>query len=330
MTSLTPGINNMSIPSRNMMALPPRVLLRKITKSFTMAGLSLRTDAVRALQSVLKQEDDVDEALDSILQAISRMLKDSTSGSSMSSGVVDLGTIERVVTDLTKNSDDRLKEALSVVDAYDSPRLCYDPVKKSFYFYCDRYVQKKKMTSNSGSSANSPGSSRSISSASHTGNNTAGALNTVTKPFHGNAFDKVTMFRERFQMVKQRVLRNPMFCRPSVGGGSSMNGSTHIQLTSIDSLLGARGTLVLLGMLTRREEGKYHLEDMNGSVEIDLSNVTIMDGLFTLGCIVVVEGTIAGKFYCCCCFLFCDILVLVVAYECLGFLDRSSFLFLNI
>ena len=50
--------------------------------------------------------------------------------------------------------------------------------------------------------------------------------------------------------------------------------------------------LVLLGMLTRREEGKYHLEDMNGNVEIDLSEVRVTDGLFTLGCIVVVEGYI--------------------------------------
>ena len=45
-------------------------------------------------------------------------------------------------------------------------------------------------------------------------------------------------------------------------------------------------------MLTRREEGKYHLEDMNGNVEIDLSEVRVTDGLFTLGCIVVVEGYI--------------------------------------
>ena len=75
-------------------------------------------------------------------------------------------------------------------------------------------------------------------------------------------------------------------------GGRGGDAAGHIELTPIDSLLGARGTLVLLGMLTKREEGKYHLEDMNGSVEIDLSEARVTDGLFTLGCIVVVEGTI--------------------------------------
>ena len=50
------------------------------------------------------------------------------------------------------------------------------------------------------------------------------------------------MFRERFQMVKQRVLRNPLFCRPTIGGvgGQRQRGGAqaagHIELTPIDSL----------------------------------------------------------------------------------------------
>ena len=277
-----------------------------------MSGLALRTDAVRALQSVLRQEEDVNAALDAILSAISKKI--STSGLKTGS-VVDLQTVEEVVTELTKNVDDRLREALSVVDAYDAPRLCYDPVKKSFYFFNAR-VGRGALESDhhrgaggaggAGGAAPSPGSSRSPvggsgAGSSHSGDRggAGGAYDTLNKNFHGSVNDKVEMFRERFQMIKQRVLRNPLFCRPSIGGGSSMSGGGkndgHIELTPIDSLLGARGTLVLLGVLTRQEEGKYFLEDLNGSVEINLTQARVTDGLFTLGCIVVVEGTIGEE-----------------------------------
>ena len=276
-----------------------------------MSGLALRTDAVRALQSVLRQEEDVNVALDAILSAISKKI--STSG--LQTGcVVDLQTVEEVVTELTKNVDDRLREALSVVDAYDAPRLCYDPVKKSFYFYNARSGRGAlESDHNQNGSAPSPGSSRSPvggsgsgagAGAGHAGEKRAGgAYDTMNKKFHGTVKNKVEMFRERFQLIKQRVLRNPLFCRPSIGGSgssSTRDQTGHIELTPIDSLLGARGTLVLLGVLTRQEEGKYFLEDLNGSVEINLSNARVTDGLFTLGCIVVVEGTIGeevGMFY---------------------------------
>ena len=228
-----------------------RALTRKITTSFKMSGLSLRTDAVKALQSVLRQEENVDAALEAILSAISKKLQNNNRNQGMIGSVVDLQTIEQVVTDLTKNSEDRQSEALTVVDAYDSPRLCYDPVKKSFYFYSTRVTQK--MMQQGSSNAPSPGSSSSSSSSHTKGNDanstTPGRLNTTIKPFHGDANTKVQMFRERFQMVKQRVLRNPLFCRPTIGGvgGQRQRGGAqaagHIELTPIDSLLGARGTL---------------------------------------------------------------------------------------
>ena len=273
-----------------------------------MSGLSLRTDAVKALQSVLKQEgDNVDEALNAILTAISKRLQSDTSTSSgMLSSVVDVALIAQVVTDLTKDSDDRLREALAVVDAYDTPRLCYDPVKKSFYFYSSRMGVKSK-ANNSSANAPSPGSSNNHTSTTTSSTTaTPGALNSTLKPFHGSAHDKVTMYRERFQMVKQRVLRNPLFCRPTIGGVSksqrsgnghgSSNGG-HIELTPIDSLLGARGTLVLLGTLTRREESSYYLEDLNGAVEIDLSEVRLYFIQKKSVCVVV-------YFLCTFCYLF--------------------------
>lgn len=44
------------------------------------------------------------------------------------------------------------------------------------------------------------------------------------------------------------------------------------QITAIKALLGREGEQFLLfGMLTQLQEGKVHLEDANGSIELDLS-----------------------------------------------------------
>ena len=47
---------------------------------------------------------------------------------------------------------------------------------------------------------------------------------------------------------------------------------TGSQLTTVDTLLGSGGgSRWLLGMLCEMEEGRFHLEDLNASVPLDLS-----------------------------------------------------------
>ena len=43
-------------------------------------------------------------------------------------------------------------------------------------------------------------------------------------------------------------------------------------------------------MLSQIEEGKIFLEDVNARVELDLSECQSPNGLFTEGCVVLVEG----------------------------------------
>ena len=289
-SGLTPAMHQSSVNIR------PRALRKKILRSFKLHGLHLRTDAVNALSSVLCQEEDVDASLEAVLSSLSKKLQRlggrgaSSQGHRVHGGVVDLGIIEEIVAELTKDSEDRLREALTVVSAYDHPRLCFDPVKKSFYFYDDRQSSRKGEAN-----AASPGSAARFT---RPGANSPGKSTFASRPFHGSAQDKVEMFRERFMLVRQRVRRNEHFSKSSSGsagarakqGGGAETAS--IELTPIDSLLGAKGTLVLLGMLTQREDGKYHLEDLNGSIPVNLSRARITKGLFTLGCIVVMEGAI--------------------------------------
>ncbi|KAJ3049037.1 DNA polymerase epsilon subunit 2 [Rhizophlyctis rosea] len=65
------------------------------------------------------------------------------------------------------------------------------------------------------------------------------------------------------------------------------------KLTPIKSLHGRKpGNYVLLGMLTQMEEGKFHLEDPDDFVELDLTkqNIDKGHGIFTFNCFVVAQG----------------------------------------
>ncbi|MPC87118.1 DNA polymerase epsilon subunit 2 [Portunus trituberculatus] len=63
-------------------------------------------------------------------------------------------------------------------------------------------------------------------------------------------------------------------------------------MLQVVSLVGAsqQTKVLVLGLLTKLVEGKYHLEDDTGNVEVDLTNVQFKNGLFTLNSIVLVEG----------------------------------------
>ncbi|KAI8978603.1 DNA polymerase alpha/epsilon subunit B-domain-containing protein [Pilobolus umbonatus] len=98
--------------------------------------------------------------------------------------------------------------------------------------------------------------------------------------------DKSSMFKERLLLVKQRLLRNEDFA-PAMAKEAS-----YVKLTPIKELIGHDGKFfVLLGMLTQIEQGKIHLEDAGGHIELDLSDVVYDHGLFTDGIIVIIEGT---------------------------------------
>ena len=45
------------------------------------------------------------------------------------------------------------------------------------------------------------------------------------------------------------------------------------QLTPVDALVATKGERYVLAMLSQHEEGRYFLEDLSGTVPIDLSDV---------------------------------------------------------
>jgi len=116
---------------------------------------------------------------------------------------------------------------------------------------------------------------------------------------HGDAASKARMYRERYMLVQQRLLRGGTFFLRTVAGlegaGSrrKQGAENAIELSTIESLLGDRGTRVLLGFLTQPTEGVWHLEDAGSLIPLNLALAKpVSPVLFTQGSIVIVEGAL--------------------------------------
>lgn len=95
---------------------------------------------------------------------------------------------------------------------------------------------------------------------------------------------------DRYTVIWQRTLRNKLFTLDSV---HSSEAEKRFQLRKVEFLLSCSSRVddvVVLGLLTQVVEGKYHLEDPTGSIELDVSNVRYHSGLFTEGSYVLAEG----------------------------------------
>ncbi|KAI8854822.1 DNA polymerase alpha/epsilon subunit B-domain-containing protein [Chytridium lagenaria] len=105
-----------------------------------------------------------------------------------------------------------------------------------------------------------------------------------------DARNKIAYMQMRMHIVRQSLLRNKNF---KVAFQQSRQSSA-FELSSIKSLSGRNdSSFFLFGMLTQMEEGKYHLEDGEGWIELDFSgHVQQTVGLFTQNCFVLVEGGI--------------------------------------
>ena len=159
---------------------------------------------------------------------------------------------------------DNLKEArqyLTVVSAFEQPRLSYNAKQKHF--------------------DHGFGSSSLLATTSH----------------------KTHMFRQRYHLAHQRLLRNESFQTSAVTSaqagtrhtGSSRLSTLHAyKITPIANLLGRGGSIhMLLGVLSRSPSGLLTINDLTGSINIDIQGArpSPEDGIwFTPGMIVVVDG----------------------------------------
>lgn len=103
---------------------------------------------------------------------------------------------------------------------------------------------------------------------------------TLPSPSH-----KTAIFKERYNVIHQRLLRNEAFQAPSfsansasyqnLGRHSNATSATHYKLTPIANLLGRGGTSHLLfGQITLTPTGTLALNDPSGSIPLSLDHAT--------------------------------------------------------
>ncbi|CEG41728.1 dna polymerase epsilon [Plasmopara halstedii] len=106
---------------------------------------------------------------------------------------------------------------------------------------------------------------------------------------HAGPESRIQLLRNRFMSIDLRVKRNRLFAPPSA---AVANTAEYIELSRIESLLGTSGVRRVIGMLGQDERKRYYLEDFTSRIVIDLSDATYTDGLFTINCVVLVEGEV--------------------------------------
>ncbi|TPX59514.1 DNA-directed DNA polymerase [Powellomyces hirtus] len=101
------------------------------------------------------------------------------------------------------------------------------------------------------------------------------------------ASQKAAGYRDRYDLIKERILRNEAF-----RASSFARKDDYLEIMPIKNLQGHKpGSYLLFGMLTQITEGKYHLEDPDALIELELDGkIEKGMGLFTLNCFVLVEG----------------------------------------
>ncbi|TKA62242.1 hypothetical protein B0A55_12954 [Friedmanniomyces simplex] len=113
---------------------------------------------------------------------------------------------------------------------------------------------------------------------------------------------KMALFRERYNIIHQRLLRNEAFQTPSFSSRSatlartdSVTTQQFYKITPIANLLGRGGTShLLLGMLFIAPTGTLALNDPSGSISLDLQHAQPLQGedsaYFCPGMIVLLDG----------------------------------------
>ncbi|KAG5934453.1 hypothetical protein E4U53_000692 [Claviceps sorghi] len=147
---------------------------------------------------------------------------------------------------------------LSVINAFDQPRLLYNVGKKHF----ERETSKPSL----------------LPPASH----------------------KTTVFRNRYHVIHQRLLRSEAFQTSSVSSSrqrsmpNSLSDQQSLKITPIANMLGRhRSNHLLLGQLVVLPTGDLAISDLTGSIPLDLAHAVAIpedSAWFCPGMVVLVDG----------------------------------------
>ena len=168
----------------------------------------------------------------------------------LETSLVTKAIVEVAIEECNETTDADVEKALMIIDAFSVPKFAYNPEQKKFL-----------------------------------------PVPLASLKLHSGAEDKGAVFKDRYTLLYQRTLHHELFTPSTLG--QPANTAAKFILRSVEHMLSSSGLpdkTVALGMLTQRCEGKFHLEDPTGSVELDLSQCAYHSGLFVESCIVLAEG----------------------------------------
>ena len=106
----------------------------------------------------------------------------------------------------------------------------------------------------------------------------------------GQAESKIDLYRDRFLLLQQRLARSRQLARSSLKGTRREEGA---ELSTINSLLGvSKEKKYIMGLLSQLEDGVFYMEDLSGTIRVDLTVCERSIGLFTENCVVLAAGEV--------------------------------------
>ncbi|KAK9168249.1 hypothetical protein Syun_000389 [Stephania yunnanensis] len=103
-------------------------------------------------------------------------------------------------------------------------------------------------------------------------------------PLHGDASAKAALYRDRFELLLQRISRDPHFSKPVFDPEMIHSGNRSCEISSIQSLIGHTGRRWIMGVISQLEDGRFYLEDLTEAIH------KVTTGFFVENTVIVAEG----------------------------------------
>lgn len=97
---------------------------RRVIRSFKLRGLTLQANALEAVMNVLARESQPE----AVLQALVEQCKEH----GRSVRIITKALLADIITEMTRNATDVNEEAIQLLNAFETPRLHYDSMRKQF------------------------------------------------------------------------------------------------------------------------------------------------------------------------------------------------------
>lgn len=103
---------------------------------------------------------------------------------------------------------------------------------------------------------------------------------------------KPIALQNRYNLLFHRTQRHEMFTKPPAAVDQAKENAPYFELKKCEELMSSTRIreVVVLGLLTQLKDGKIHLEDPSGFVELDMRAAKMHTGVFCEGCYVLAQG----------------------------------------